>query len=727
MLVSRYFPCTWLGYYPNERVLLATYEAKFAADLGKRARDVFIATGKELFGLEVRKDTKAATHWSIQGHEGGMQTAGAGGPITGKGADCVAEGTVVQTNKGSIHIEDLQSLPVPVKIMCYGEHGIEFKAIQAIRRIEGRRLLRITTTSGRSLDVTPDHQVYSNGKYVEANVLSAGDPLLLAVQKKTYCSSIRTIQKAKTRMCGQLLFCRMFEDSSFDKKPATVQSLQIASQEENQGILRVMQTKGQGKNANISCKRNRLSNLQQHFYGSMEGQISRKTCNLLQQVLCPESTFEKDGRDWESEVEAWGNPTPKTTTFSEGISTDAANRFGERQKKVRGVQFTEKSSRSSHRWMADEQRIREPGYIMFQVPSHSPCSAGFKAVKDSVAMVKRVRQTSVVYDIQVEENRNFFANGILVHNCLILDDLVKNAEEANSYTQREHMWEWLESVAMTRLEPKGVVVIITTRWNRDDVCGRLLDRQPADWTVISLPAIAEENDILGRKPGEALWPERWPIEELELIKRKISRYWWSALYQQHPMPRTGILFSMDNIQKWKIETFPTDIHYCRGWDLASSEKQVNKSDPDYTAGTLAGIDTRPEVPILYVKDVVRGQWGAPERDAMIKRTAMKDGPAVRVFVEKVGAYKEAAERVQKLLAGIAIVETISPTKDKVTRADFLTPCFSAGNVVIAEDDWNEQWINEFTEFPEGVHDDQVDSLALCTHEYDVFSEFGFSI
>ena len=123
-------------------------------------------------------------------------------------------------------------------------------------------------------------------------------------------------------------------------------------------------------------------------------------------------------------------------------------------------------------------------------------------------------------------------------NLLIVDDYLKNAEEALSPQIRDKQWDWWQSTALTRLEPGGQIVVMATRWHTDDLIGRMLAREgksTADEArVIRLPALAETNDPLGRKVGDALWPERWPAAELRKQKATLDPAWWQALYQQQP-------------------------------------------------------------------------------------------------------------------------------------------------------------------------------------------------
>lgn len=122
-------------------------------------------------------------------------------------------------------------------------------------------------------------------------------------------------------------------------------------------------------------------------------------------------------------------------------------------------------------------------------------------------------------------------------NLLIVDDPIKNAEEAMSDTMREALYDWWRSTASTRLEPDGIAVVMATRWHKDDLTGRLIGdciEAGTPFSRLCLPAIAEENDPLGRNIGDPLWPRRWPASELEAKRTSLGSYWWNALYQQRP-------------------------------------------------------------------------------------------------------------------------------------------------------------------------------------------------
>lgn len=141
-------------------------------------------------------------------------------------------------------------------------------------------------------------------------------------------------------------------------------------------------------------------------------------------------------------------------------------------------------------------------------------------------------------------------------HILIIDDPVKNREDAESRSMRERTWEWWQGTARERLEPMpqtpfGAVILIMTRWHQDDLAGRLLARRVDSkdeekthipWHEFRLPALAEESDPLGRVVGAPLWPEKYCLEALCNIRDEIGPYNWASEYQQRPIPREGNLF-----------------------------------------------------------------------------------------------------------------------------------------------------------------------------------------
>jgi len=151
-------------------------------------------------------------------------------------------------------------------------------------------------------------------------------------------------------------------------------------------------------------------------------------------------------------------------------------------------------------------------------------------------------------------------------NLVVVDDPLKDREEANSETTRRGLHDWWNSVLYTRLQPGGAIVLVQTRWHEDDLAGRLLREQPGEWTVISLPAIAEVDEGW-RKAGEALWEKQYPLTTLEQIRTAIGSSAFVSLYQQRPVPAGGGVFKREWFGTYR-ETPPSFKKVVQSWDTA---------------------------------------------------------------------------------------------------------------------------------------------------------------
>lgn len=291
----------------------------------------------------------------------------------------------------------------------------------------------------------------------------------------------------------------------------------------------------------------------------------------------------------------------------------------------------------------------------------------------------------------------------------LIDDAVKDAEEASSETLREKTWDWYLSTFSTRLHKGGSIIVIGTRWHQDDLIGRLLEAQESGgdrWETVRLPAIAEEHeslDELERQPGDALCPDLVPLEMLENIRSRLGDYWWSTLYQGRPYPRGGGIFQPQNLKR--ITQAPGQMLRVRAWDLAASLHGKR------TAGVLVGKDLDGK---FYILDSIIGQWLPGMRDDVIRRTAASDGVGVAIKVEQEGGSGGVAQ-VHSLIRSLPgyRVQGIRVTGSKISRADPVASQVNIGEVSILEGSWNQSIIEELEAFPSGTYADQVDALSLA--------------
>jgi len=299
----------------------------------------------------------------------------------------------------------------------------------------------------------------------------------------------------------------------------------------------------------------------------------------------------------------------------------------------------------------------------------------------------------------------------------IVDDPIKNREEAESEVYRERIWDWYKSAFMTRqFGAGGAIIICLTRWHEDDLAGRLLklakENAEADqWEVVSLPAIAEVADE-HRQPGEALWPQKYPLSDLRRRKAGMGEYDWAALYQQTPAPSGGGLFKEEWFADKFVDAAPVVARRARGWDTASKE-----GAGDYTCG----VKIAEAGGIFYVEHVVRGQWSPANAEAQMKLAVELDGPNCAQREEKEGgsAGTTVIDARTKTFAG-KDYQGVQISGSKVTRSKpFRVQC-EAGNVRIVRDrgvggvnnlGWNADYISELCGFPTAKHDDQVDGSS----------------
>ena len=280
-------------------------------------------------------------------------------------------------------------------------------------------------------------------------------------------------------------------------------------------------------------------------------------------------------------------------------------------------------------------------------------------------------------------------------DLIIIDDPVKDAEEANSEVIRQNVHDWFTSVAMTRLSPGGKVIIVMTRWHYDDLVGRVLQDNPDGWDVLHMPAID--------KNGRALWPERYDIDHLLAIKAEVGSRVFEALYQGRPNPEEGSFFR----REWFRVTehgFDESAYRCRYWDKAATA-----GGGDWTTGVLIAMKDGQ----YCIEDVVHVQYGPKDVQNLIKATAEQDGPYVRIRMEQ----EPGSSGVEVIdLYARRILTGYDFRPDKVTgskelRAGPLAAALENGNVSIVRAQWNRDYVQEFCEFPLGAHDDQVDATS----------------
>ena len=284
----------------------------------------------------------------------------------------------------------------------------------------------------------------------------------------------------------------------------------------------------------------------------------------------------------------------------------------------------------------------------------------------------------------------------------IIDDPVASFDDAASAACREQLWNWYRSELVTRMKPGGRIVLAMTRWHSDDLAGRLMEQD--GWTILRLPALAEDSDPLGRAAGDALWPQ-WEDRDELLAKRDIlGERHFAAMFQQAPMPDGGSLFNVSLIKAVDIAPVGRTV---RAWDLAGSIDDTR--DPDWTVGLKL---SRAEHGGFTVEDVRRVRVTPADLGAFIVDVAHRDGPDVTVALPR-DPGQAGLHQVSTLAGMLAGYKVVSGAEigSKAARADAPSSQVNNGNFRMRRGEWNRAFTEELAAFPNGRKDDQVDALS----------------
>ena len=280
--------------------------------------------------------------------------------------------------------------------------------------------------------------------------------------------------------------------------------------------------------------------------------------------------------------------------------------------------------------------------------------------------------------------------------AIIIDDPHK-ADEVRSDVTRKGVIEWFQNTLESRKNSpaRTPIVVIMQRLHEDDLAGWLLAGGNGEqWDHVCLPALRDD--------GTALWPEKHTVEQL-LVMEKAKPLVYAGQYQQRPAPPEGIVFRPDEMQI--VDAIPFGTQFVRGWDLAASD-----DEGDYTVGVKIG--RFPPHNRIIVADVARLRGSADKVESAITNAAARDGAGVRIALPQDPG--QAGKAQVKYLTGQLsghVVSSHPVTGDKVTRAEPFAAQVNVGNVVLLRGEWNDAYIDELRNFPNGKHDDQVDASS----------------
>ena len=410
-IASKAFPAWYLGHNPNHEMMMCSYSGALSMGFSRQVRAILREDAyHHLFDTRLDPDSQSVEAW-LTTKGGGLVSAGVGGALTGRGAHCFPIGTMVETPTGPVPIEQLQ---VHESILTRNTFTgrIVTSSIEATSTHESRhRLIEIRTLSGKRVRATPDHRFFvPQVGWVEARHLQAGDSVSLLttgnalrnVSDDGFTDLGRSEEEVTYRQEAPVLLAKVSRASVKETLQNLWGTVSAGPIKECEILLRRLSPEG-----SASLSRCRLRQVWDRIHAQAQGS------RVLFPLVCQPATLGSDG--WHGKLE-----------------------LGARERVHDGVQKAESLCPRARRRLC-----------------------GLWDERDTVSSSEEVGVTGErVFDLQVAEHHNFFANSFLVHNCLLIDDPTKGRADAESESQRQVVWDWFTSTAYTRLSPGGGICVI---------------------------------------------------------------------------------------------------------------------------------------------------------------------------------------------------------------------------------------------------------------------------
>ena len=336
-------------------------------------------------------------------------------------------------------------------------------------------------------------------------------------------------------------------------------------------------------------------------------------------------------------------------------------------------------------------------------PLHRACFPGCEIAADSAAQ-DRIGLTAGGGAFFT--GREGAITGRSATGLLLLDDMLKGREEADSATIRANLKKWFQQVAFTRLAPNAACILIGTPWHQDDLLSWLpAEHSEQGWRMLRLPALAEEDDALGREPGEPLWPEKHDAAQLEAIRKQMGSQAFVALMQLRPSAAAGTIFKSDWFRMFQ-HPWPSWQRILQSWDTSFGK---SARSGDYSVCTTWAINNTG----CHLLHIWRERVDFPRLKRAVQELAREWKPN-QILLEDTGAGTSLRQQLLQDWPGLDVpqITPIVPKGSKTLRAQLVAPMFEAGKIFFSVDcPLLSVLVDELVSAPNSVHDDCMDSLT----------------
>ncbi|MGL5707500.1 MAG: phage terminase large subunit [Aeromonas sp.] len=721
--ITNSFPAWFMGKEPWRSTIVTSYGDNLVQKAGQKNREKIQELSSMLFGARIKKDVGKKAEWELIGN-GRFKGATIRGGATGEGAECFVGSTLVMTNKGPVRIDKLDD-NIHTLILTY-EHKsgkIRYNKLEAIRRKMSNGIYEIKTETGKTINCTGNHPIYTNERgYIEARELTRGNTVKsyndVSMVWEGICDTEIRIQKEdKARLSNELLLKGMqrgIYGNRWSEKTKEV------------NVPRMWQTNKKRFNTLFGRVQNKIERNLENYKRVGRNKLPYMRCAVQTEIKKNEVLFKKlskqgscNKNEGENKRQVWGSYRAfnRVCKYKEQYKRKGWNEVCKMwgRRKVQCNESREdhfKPMCSSYRCGLHEQQSRQLSNSLFELPQDS-------TLNERISSVKKINSNEWVYDIQVAEDHNFFANGILAHNCLIIDDPIKNREDANSKTMQEKVWDEYNDTYLTRVHQNGIIINIMTRWHNSDLRGKIDEAEKnLKWLKVDLSAICETDEELAsdpfeRKIGEALYPQMYDERYFEPFKMN-PRTWWS-LYKQKPQVDSGEYFNRGYFQYFEYDDVFVTLYTETGklqylvkdcWLFQTIDTAQKTGQENDETGIITWVIT-PDNDLLML-DVYHGRIDVPTQEKVITQYWNKWQCNFQAIEDK----QSGIGLIQKFKnEGRPIVE-LKAVGDKIERSTTAQIFYANMKVYhLKGAEWLGYLENQLLEFPSAKHDDLMDCVA----------------
>lgn len=480
------FPAWYLGRNPDKKMITASYIGSLTAGFAGQVRDIMEGKAYQLIFPTVKIAGRARGGWGIVGRKGGLMATGVTSAITGFGADCLPGETPIRTESGTLQLRTLiqswYNTGAAPRVLSYDHAGaLVYRRVVAVAERTDDELYTITTERGKAFRATGNHRVYVDGfGYRRVSALAVGD-CVLSLRERETCdeSSLQGVLRQPAPQHGSGVVCQL-------RRSIRAQGLR-ARQAITQGLHALLLHQCMSVSASSRARLSALPDLRQAdqqgarkevlqpgVHSLPQDSVSAHLCCVWRGISAQDAShgvllqYVRGCRTFctyawfrQFALQGWNQlrqVVPGNASVDSGSGWGCLRRLWGAQSAdtQRAQAYMVNSHHSPYRPQSTEQSGGQPDYVMPHLSRYAP-----QIERDTISRIERISGCAEpVYDIQVEGTSNFFAGEVLVHNCLLIDDPIRDAMFADSPTWRQHLWDWFTSTAYTRLHPGAPVFVI---------------------------------------------------------------------------------------------------------------------------------------------------------------------------------------------------------------------------------------------------------------------------